>query len=120
MGIDKQTKFGSITISSSAIEAVALDAALDCYGVVAVTNKKKFRNKQIEKILKIDEQQNGVEVKKTKDGWAVNIFIIVTYGLKLTEIIGEVQKSVKYSLEKTFDITFAAINVYIEGVKVID
>lgn len=113
MAIDKQTQFGGITISSSAIEAVALDAALDCYGVVSLTNQNNKHAKNV-------NLKERVKAKKTSQGWVVDVYIIIAYGLKLTEIIGEVQKQIKYSLEKTFDITFAAVNVFIEGVKVVE
>lgn len=119
MAIDKNTPFGGITISSQAIESVANDAALNCYGVVALTHKKKSTH-TLDQLLKRDpKEQVGAIAKKTSDGWVVDIFIIVAYGIKITEIIGGVQEQIKYVLEKKFDLKFKAINVYVEGVKVI-
>lgn len=119
MAIDKNTPFGGITISSQAIETVANDAALNCYGVVALTHKMRTIN-SLDQLLKREYKEKvGAIAKKTSDAWTVDIYIIVAYGIKLTEIIGGVQEQVKYVLEKKFDIKFKAINVYIEGVKVI-
>lgn len=51
MAIDKNTPFGGITISSQAIETVANDAALNCYGVVALTHKLRTIN-SLDQLLK--------------------------------------------------------------------
>ncbi len=119
MAIDKNTPFGGITISSQAIESVANDAALNCYGVVALTHKQKSTN-SLEQLLKRDPKDApGAIAKKTSDGWVVDIYVIVAYGLKITEIISGIQEQIKYVLEKKFDIKFKSINVFIEGVKVI-
>jgi len=119
MAIDKSTPFGGITISNQAIETIANDAALNCYGVVALTHQKKSSN-SLEQLLKRDPKEPlGAVAKKTSTGWVVDIYVIVAYGLKITEIISGVQEQVKYVLEKKFDIKFKAINVFIEGVKVI-
>ena len=39
--------------------------------------------------------------------------------MKISEIVYEVQKKVKYVLESTLDIEISAINVYVQGVSVI-
>ena len=44
------------------------------------------------------------------------MYIIVGSNLKITEIVSEVQKRVKYELEKTFGIKFRSVNVYVLGV----
>lgn len=117
MAIDKNTPFGGITISNQAIESVANDATLNCYGVVALTKRTRSVN-SLDQLLKRDfKEKIGASAKKINDAWTVDIYIIVAYGIKLTEIIGGVQEQVKYVLEKKFDIKFKAINVYIEGVK---
>lgn len=119
MAIDKNTPFGGITISSQAIESVANDAALNCYGVVSLTHKQRSTN-TFDQLLKRDVKEPvGAVAKKTSEGWVVDIYIIVAYGIKITEIIGGVQEQIKYTLEKQFDLKFKAINVFIEGVKVI-
>lgn len=119
MAIDKKTPFGGITISSQAIETIANDAALNCYGVVALTHKQKPTN-TLDQLLKRDPKESiGAVAKKTSDGWVIDIYVVVAFGLKITEIISGIQEQIKYVLEKKFDIKFRAINVFIEGVKVI-
>ena len=116
MDIDKKTKFGVINITSDAIAQVAGNAASQCYGVVGMASKKSIRN-EINELLKNDSFNKGVLVNKRKDRIEVDIYIIVGFGLRITEIVSAVQKKVKFDLEKTFNIEFAAINVYVQGVK---
>ena len=60
----------------------------------------------------------GVYVKKNAKGLIeVDIYIIVSYGLRITEMLSGVQKTVKYALEKAFNLKLAAVNVYVQGIK---
>lgn len=116
MVIDKQTPYGGINISMEAIGAVAGSAAMEVYGVVGMSSKDSLRE-NINDLLKADSFYKGVTPRKGKDGYEVDIYVVVAYGVKITEVVAEVQKKVKYVLEKTFDIKFKAINVYVQGLK---
>ncbi len=118
MVIDKKTKFGGIAISMEAIGSVTGAAATECYGVVGLASKNSLRE-NIADLLKEDNYYKGVFPKKDKDDYSVDLYIIVAYGVKITEIVSEVQKKVKYVLEKTFDIKFKAVNVFVQGLKTI-
>ena len=43
---------------------------------------------------------------------------MISFGVKISEVVSEVQKKVKYELEKSLDLTFSAVNVYVQGIKV--
>ena len=45
------------------------------------------------------------------------MYIIVSYGVRITEVVSEVQKKVKYVLEKTLNRKFNTINVYVQDIK---
>ena len=107
MGIDKNTSYGKINISLEAIALVAGQAATTCYGVVGLSSKRSLKD-EINAFLKKENYKDGVTVKKTgKDAFEVNMYIIVG---------SNVQKRVKYELEKTFGIKFRSVNVYVLGV----
>lgn len=116
MVIDKTTPYGDITISMNAIASIAGNAVLECYGVVGLANRDSVRN-NIEELLKSDSYAKGIVVKKQKDTYEVNVYIVIAFGIKITEVVCEVQKKVKYVLEKTFDMKFKAINVYVQALK---
>ena len=80
-------------------------------------SSKRSIKEEINELLKKENYSKGIIVKKNKEGLAVDVYIVVGYGLRITEIVSAVQKKVKYELERTFDIKFSAINVYVQGVK---
>ena len=114
MDTHKPNPFGTITINEQAIESAAVEAALSCYGVVNVVNQPP-KSAFIDELFKF-EPKPGVIAKQNSSGWHVSLYIEVMYGLKITEIVSAVQDQVKYSLEKTFDIKFKAVNIYIVSV----
>ena len=117
MTIDKQTPYGGINISMEVIGAIAGSAALECYGVLGIANKA-LKDDAFE-ILDKEKLSEGITARKGKDGYEVDLFIVIAFGVKVTEVVAEVQKKVKYVLEKTFDIKFKSINVYVQGIKCI-
>ncbi len=116
MDIDKTTKFGSINITLDAIAAVAGNAAMQCYGVVGMASKRSIRE-EINELLKKENYRKGVLARKKKDAYEVDIYIVIGYGLRITEIVSQVQKKVQFDLEKAFSIKFKAVNVYVQGVE---
>ena len=99
-----------------AIASIAGNAATECYGVLGLVPKTGFRA-SIAELLRIENYRKGVFARETKHGVDVEMYILVPYGLKITEIVSEVQKKVKYVLEKTLDIKFRSVNVFVKGIK---
>ncbi len=118
MNIGKKTLYGGIEISLETIASVAGETATECYGVVGLTTKNFSPEKMT--TLSPDHFSQGIRVGKGKNGLFVNLYIIVAYGVKITEVVAEVQKRVKYVLEKNFDMKFKSINVYVQGLKTLD
>ena len=81
-----------------------------------MAQKKSIRN-EINELLKNENFNKGVFVTKRKDTFEVDVYIVVGYGLRITEIASEVQKKVKFDLERAFNMNFAAINIYVQGIK---
>ena len=81
-----------------------------------MAQKKSIRS-EINELLKNENFNKGVVVSKRKDSIEVDIYIVVGYGLRITEIASAVQKKVKFDLERAFNVNFAAINIYVQGVK---
>lgn len=117
MTVDKISPQGGIDISIEAIAAIVGSAATECYGVVGLSSKNTLSNK-VDTLLGKKNFQQGINCEKDKkNGYTINIYIVVASETKITEVIMEVQKKVKYVLEKTFGITFNRVNVYVQGIK---
>ena len=116
MNISKKTPLGQINISPEAIGQLAASAALSSYGVIGIAEKTLLREPSLTP-LKVKDYNKGVFISKSKDAFVVDLYLICAYGVKMTEIITEVQKKVKYDLEKKFTVRFMAVNVYIQSIK---
>ena len=55
--------------------------------------------------------------RKKNGGYSVDVYIVVAYGVKITEVLREVQKKVAYDLNKAFGNTFLEVNIFVQGVR---
>ena len=47
----------------------------------------------------------------------MDLYIIALQGIKLSEVVNEAQKRVKYVLEKTLEVKCLEVNIYVQGVR---
>ncbi|MGM9986560.1 MAG: Asp23/Gls24 family envelope stress response protein [Bacillaceae bacterium] len=117
MSIEMKNVLGNIHINSDVIAQVAGGAAVDCYGIVGMASKHQLKDGLTE-ILRKENYSKGVIVRSEEDEIHIDMYIIVGYGTKISEVAHNVQSKVKYTLEKTTGINVHSINIYIHGVKV--
>ncbi|GEK05910.1 Asp23/Gls24 family envelope stress response protein [Schleiferilactobacillus harbinensis] len=118
MAVKIETKYGTIAIANTVIATVVGGGATDVYGIVGMASKQIFRD-NFNEILNRDNYSRGVVVRQDDDGVTVDVFIIVGYGLKISEVCRNVQDKVKYNLESMLGITAQAVNVIVQGVRVL-
>ena len=59
-------------------------------------------------------------MKTTEDGGiAVDVYTVLSYGVKISEVSKNIQERVKFSLENQLGITAHTVNVYIQNIKVV-
>lgn len=118
MSISKSTQYGNINISIDAIATLAGGVVSECYGVVGMASQKVIQDGLAE-ILKKENYSKGVIVSEADGKLNLDLYIIVSHGVKISEVVHEVQKKVKYVLEKSLELDFGNINIYVQGVKMI-
>lgn len=111
MSINKNTSLGKINISSKAIANVIANAALECYGVVGLASRSALAEK-IQSILSKGEYTKGVSVDQDKSSVSIKLFIVVSLGVKVTEVLREVQKKVRFVVSETFGVNVKKVDVY--------
>lgn len=116
MNIGRNTPYGAIDISDDAIATVAGTAAMECYGVVGLAGRSSIRE-VITELLKKDSYAKGVSVDRDKGGYIVDVYLVIAYNVKITEVLLEVQKKVRYVLERTFSLPLKAVNVYASSLR---
>ncbi len=119
MTVEKKTNYGSITVSEEAVASLAGGVITECYGVIGMASKKVVKDGLAE-MLKKENYTKGVVVRRTADGLEIDLFIIVSFGVKISEVVAEAQKKVKYVLEKSLSEEIAAVNVFVQGVQVLE
>ncbi|MFJ6957461.1 MAG: Asp23/Gls24 family envelope stress response protein [Ligilactobacillus animalis] len=119
MAVKIQNQFGNIDISNEVIATVVGGAATEIFGIVGMASKNQVRD-NLNEILKRDNYSKGVVIRQEDEGIAVDVYIIVGYGTKISEVCRNVQDKVKYNLDSMLGITAESVNVIVQGVRVIN
>ncbi|QIK57489.1 Asp23/Gls24 family envelope stress response protein [Erysipelothrix sp. HDW6A] len=117
MAIEKMNEFGKISVSNDAIAMLAGGVITESYGVVGMASQQVFKDGLVE-LLKGENFSKGVIVRNGEEGYELDVYIIVSYNVKISEVVLEVQKKAKYMLEKSLEQKINAINVFVQGIKV--
>jgi len=116
MSVTEKNKYGKINIAPEVIASVVGDTVQTCYGVLGLAAKGSFRETVDALLKKKTDYIKGVYPRKKKDGYEVDVYIVVIYGVKLTEVVSSVQKTVSYTLHQLFAMRFT-VNVFVQEVR---
>ena len=114
--MSEETRLGKIEVSPMAIAAIASMAVLECYGVVGMASSSLRHG--LAEILGKDNSRRGVEVSLVKDQVAIDLFVVLEYGLRISEVAHNIMESVKFNVEKALGIPVAEVNVHVQGLRV--
>ncbi|MCI3029691.1 Asp23/Gls24 family envelope stress response protein [Desemzia incerta] len=118
MAVKIKTQYGLVDISNDVIATVVGGAATEIFGIVGMASKNQIRD-NLNEILKKENYSKGVIVRQEENGVAVDVYIIVSYGTKISEVCRNVQEKVKYNLESMLGVSANAVNVFVQGVRVL-
>ena len=110
---------GEIIIENEVIAQYAGHAAVECFGLggMATISMKEG----IAKLLKGDSISKGVNVVIGENNeLSIDFHIIVAYGVSISTVCDNLISTVQYSIEEMTGMKVKAINIYVEGVRVID
>jgi uncharacterized alkaline shock family protein YloU len=69
-------------------------------------------------ILRRENFTRGVIVRQENDDVHIDMYIIVSYGTKISEVAHNVQSKVRYILDKTVGLSVESVNIFVQGVRV--
>ncbi|HIS96225.1 MAG TPA: Asp23/Gls24 family envelope stress response protein [Candidatus Ventricola gallistercoris] len=107
---------GLITISEDVLLKVAGYAALECYGIVAMSSKRA-KDGFVEWLGR-ENLTKGVQVNITDDGIDIDLFIIVEYGISIVEVCNIIKSQVCYKIENMTGARVRRVNISVEGIRV--
>ena len=118
MALEIENEFGKIEISTDVIANIAGGTVVESYGVVGMASKNQVRDGFAE-LLGKENYARGVIVEHNDGKLTIELYIIVGYGVKISEVAANVQSTVKYKLEKTLGLSIEAVNIRVQGVRII-
>ena len=113
------TDLGIITINPEVIAKYAGSVAVECFGVVgmAAVNMKDG----LVKLLKRESLTHGIQIEiSDENSLTLNFHVIVAYGVNILSVSDNLMNNIKYKVEEFTGMTVDKINIFVEGVRVID
>ncbi len=114
-----ETRWGKISINPEVIKTYAGSVAVECFGIVgmAAVNMKDG----LVKLLKKDYLTHGINVVIDADNKiTIDFHVIVAYGVSISTVSDNLIETVKYKVEEFTGMEIKKMNIYVEGVRVID
>lgn len=112
------TNMGEILIENEVIAKYAGMTAMEIFGIVgmaSVSMKDGFA-----KLLKNENLTKGVNVEINDNKITIKFHIIVAYGVSIAAVTSNLIDNVKYKVEKFTGLKVENIQVFVEGVRVLD
>ncbi len=112
------TQYGRVLIDTDVIAIYAGSVAVECFGIVgmAAVNMKDG----LVKLLKRDYLNHGINVTLNNNNITLDFHVIVSYGVSISTVSDNLISTVKYRVEEFTGMEIEKINIFVEGVRVID
>ncbi len=107
---------GTIYISEDVMLKVVGYAALECYGIVAMSSKRAKDG--LVEWLGRENLSKGVSLRLNNDMLDVDLFIVVEYGISVAAVCKTIVEVVKYKLESMTGVKVRNVNISVEGIRV--
>lgn len=111
-------KMGEIQINPEVISMYAGMTAVECFGIVGMAAVSMKDG--LVKLLKRESLTHGINVEIEDNRITIGFHVIVAYGVSISAVADNLIESVKYKVEEFTGMEVEKINIFIEGVRVID
>ena len=115
-GASMNTHMGNITIDKEVIAQYAGTVAMECCGIVGMG----ITVKDVVKLLRKDNLAKGITVTINNNKLTLDFHVIVSYGVSILAVSDNLIDNVKYKVEAFTGMEIEKINIFVEGVRVID
>ena len=111
-------KLGEIRIGSEVIALYAGMTAVECFGIVGMAAVSMKDG--LVRLLKRESITKGINVRIEDNRISLDFHVIVAYGVSICAVADNLIENVKYKVEAFTGMEVDKINIYVEGVRVID
>jgi len=106
---------GQLIVPNEVIAQIVGLTVLECYGVVGMAATSLSQG--VARLLSRERITQGVGVRREGDQLAVDLYVVVEYGLNLAEVAAGVRSRVTYMVEKLTGMPVTSLQIHIQGVK---
>lgn len=92
--------------------------AVECFGIVGMASVNVKDG--LVKLLMKDSITHGISVSIVNNKLFLEFHVIVSYGVSIVTVCDNLISSVKYKVENFTGLEIEKVNIYVEGVRVID
>lgn len=111
--------YGKIVIDTDVIATYAGAVAVECFGIVGMA-AVNVRDGLV-KLLKRDYLSHGIDVVVDENNEiSFDFHVIVSYGVSIVTVADNLRETVKYKVEEFTGMKVRNMNIYVEGLRVID
>jgi len=118
MGKEIINSLGKINISEEVISTIAGATAVECYGLVGMASRKITDG--FADLLGRENLARGVVVSIKDNEVVIDLYIIVGYGVRISEVATSVMERVRYTTEKLTGLNVSQVNVNVQGVRILE
>lgn len=112
------TDLGNISVDTEAIAQLAGTEAMECFGVVGMATYS-MRDGLV-RLLKQESLSHGINVAINNNKITLDFHVIIAYGVSIKAVADNLMSNVKYKVEEFTGFEVETINIFVEGVRVID
>lgn len=111
-----QAYLGRIEVSPHALASIAGLAVLESYGVVGMAPKDS--REYVVALLPRANFRRGVEVQYVDRHVLIDLYVIIEYGTRISEVAAGIKNRVKYIVERDTGLAVSQVNVHVQGLRV--
>ncbi len=111
-------KLGEIRINPEVIAKYAGLTAIECFGIVGMAAVSMKDG--LVKLLKRESLTHGINLEIDENHITLDFHVIVAYGIRISAVADNLIENVKYKVEEFTGMEVDKINIFVEGVRVID
>jgi uncharacterized alkaline shock family protein YloU len=112
------SELGRITIAPEAIAQIVGRVAAECYGVVGMSLRAPGpARERVTRLLPKGKPGRGIVVRNVDGAVALELYVVIAYGLNLAEVAATVRSQVGYEVERLTGLRVASVDVHIQNVK---
>ena len=110
---------GEILIDENVIAKYAGTTAVECFGIVGMAAVSMTDG--LVKLLKKESLTKGIDVDIDEtNNITIDFHVIVSYGVNISSVSDNLVENVRYKVEELTGLKVTKINIFVEGVRIID